>query len=179
MKSRTQRKKRKGRKKKREKQERATGNDSAHCCNSGTQLQGSGWLWCAPIRRDQKKKKKKRAAALYTRNKDGDIVHLTATMLPWYLTYVAHPRVSEPLFHNKFRRRFHLSFEAHLHLLSIIKCKTQGEYFSWWKSPRATTQLELLELGALRYLGRGWMFDNLEENTDISKESHPDWRRWQ
>ena len=32
--------------------------------------------------------------------------------------------------------------------------------------------LELLVLGSLRYLGRGWTFDDLEEATGISEESH-------
>jgi hypothetical protein len=32
--------------------------------------------------------------------------------------------------------------------------------------------LDLLVLGSLRYLGRGWNFDDLEESTGISEESH-------
>lgn len=32
--------------------------------------------------------------------------------------------------------------------------------------------VELLVLGCLRYLGRGWTFDDLEESTGISEESH-------
>jgi hypothetical protein len=36
-----------------------------------------------------------------------------------------------------------------------------------YKSP-----LELLILGGLRYCGRGWTFDNLEELTMISAEAH-------
>ena len=32
--------------------------------------------------------------------------------------------------------------------------------------------LDLLVLGSLRYLGRGWTFDDLEEATGISQESH-------
>ena len=32
--------------------------------------------------------------------------------------------------------------------------------------------MELLVLGSLRYLGRGWTFDDLEEATGISEESH-------
>jgi hypothetical protein len=27
-------------------------------------------------------------------------------------------------------------------------------------------------LGAFRYLGRGWTFDDIEENTGISQETH-------
>ena len=32
--------------------------------------------------------------------------------------------------------------------------------------------IELLLLGSLRYLGRGWTFDDLEECTGISEETH-------
>ncbi len=31
---------------------------------------------------------------------------------------------------------------------------------------------ELLILGALRYIGRGWTFDDLEESTNISLSTH-------
>lgn len=37
---------------------------------------------------------------------------------------------------------------------------------------RNTTPLELLVLGALRYLGHGWTFENFEEATAVSKEVH-------
>jgi hypothetical protein len=32
--------------------------------------------------------------------------------------------------------------------------------------------LELMVLGCLRYLGRGWTFDDLKESTEISEETH-------
>ncbi len=34
------------------------------------------------------------------------------------------------------------------------------------------TPIELLVLGALRYLGRGWTFDDIEECTAVSQEVH-------
>ncbi|KAL7503478.1 hypothetical protein ACHAWX_000588 [Stephanocyclus meneghinianus] len=37
---------------------------------------------------------------------------------------------------------------------------------------RNKTPVELLVLGALRYLGHGWTFDNVEEATAVSKEVH-------
>ena len=37
---------------------------------------------------------------------------------------------------------------------------------------RRGVPLDLLILGALRYLGRGWTFDDLEEATGISEETH-------
>ena len=37
---------------------------------------------------------------------------------------------------------------------------------------KQASPIELLVLGSLRYLGRGWTFDNVEENTAIRKEVH-------
>jgi exo-beta-1,3-glucanase (GH17 family) len=36
----------------------------------------------------------------------------------------------------------------------------------------AATPLEILVLGALRYLGRGWTFDDLSESTGVHAEVH-------
>ena len=46
---------------------------------------------------------------------------------------------------------------------------------SWGKSCFGipASPLSLLLLGALRYLGRGWTFDDIEEATAISQEVHP------
>jgi hypothetical protein len=49
-------------------------------------------------------------------------------------------------------------------------------YFDRWLSKdafhRQSSPLELLILGTLRYLGRGWTFDDLEDVTAISEEVH-------
>ena len=37
---------------------------------------------------------------------------------------------------------------------------------------KKSSPLELLILGSLRYLGRGWTFDDCEESTAISEEVH-------
>jgi hypothetical protein len=39
------------------------------------------------------------------------------------------------------------------------------------KNGTKSKSIELLVLGSLRYLGRGWMFDDLEENTGIGEET--------
>ncbi len=64
-------------------------------------------------------------------------------------------------------------YKSYLKILQKIK---QHELFSPWDTlktiwrgmPPAT--IELLVLGCLRYLGRGWAFDGLEEATGISGE---------
>ena len=37
--------------------------------------------------------------------------------------------------------------------------------------PKPSKPIELLLYGSLRYLGRGWTFDDLEENTEIGQET--------
>jgi hypothetical protein len=79
----------------------------------------------------------------------------------------------------KFRRRFRLPYHCYLDLLDIIK-KAEDEdgelYFRRWMSCNAlgvpSSPIQLMLLGALRYLGRGLTFDDIEEATCISEEVH-------
>ncbi len=52
----------------------------------------------------------------------------------------------------------------------------ENNWFPTCERPDATGKagvpLELFILGALRYLGRGWTFDDLEESTNISLSTH-------
>ena len=49
------------------------------------------------------------------------------------------------------------------------------DHFERWNEedgcrPKKASPVELLVLGALRYLGRGWTFDDLEESTAVSRD---------
>ena len=61
--------------------------------------------------------------------------------------------------------------------LKLVGDAIEGEWFPRWTSRKDATgkpssPLELLILGALRYLGRGWTFDDCEESTAIGEETH-------
>lgn len=90
----------------------------------------------------------------------------------WYRNYVAHSPTSKKGL-KKFRRRFRLPYSSYLRLLRLSR---ERNWFPRAERKDATgrpgTPLELLILGALRYLGRGWTFDDLEEATDVSEEVH-------
>ena len=95
----------------------------------------------------------------------------------WYTCYVKFPQRGVTNFENTFKNRFRLSynmFEALMHLVKESDCGKK--YFQrWLGTGDATGQkspIELLVLGSLRYLGRGWTFDDLQENTQISRELH-------
>ena len=60
--------------------------------------------------------------------------------------------------------------------LSLLPMVEASPLFDRWKIGKAdvtgqqAAPLSLLILCALRYIGRGWTFDNLSENTGISEE---------
>jgi hypothetical protein len=74
---------------------------------------------------------------------------------------------------KKFRRRFRLPYASFLKLIAEIRT---DNWFPLAENNNAVGQvgvpLELLVLGTLRYMGRGWTFDDLEESSGISEETH-------
>ena len=111
--------------------------------------------------------------AQYARNAAGEKITMTPKMSSWYGLYVESPNVECRKFQNKFRRRFRLPFSEYQALLCDVK---DHELFSRWNNfdavGDAPSPIELLLLGALRYLGRGWTFDDIEESTVVHEETH-------
>jgi hypothetical protein len=99
---------------------------------------------------------------------------------PWYKQYVQDPHIEKPKFQNKFRRRFRLPYLQFLELLAAMAEEAKTEdgdlHFRRWMGKdavgRLSSPLSLMILGALRYLGRGWTFDDIEESTGIGEETH-------
>ena len=70
---------------------------------------------------------------------------------------------------KKFRLRFRLPYDQYWKLLHLVE--SNYAYFERHLK-RTSKPIELLLLGTLRYLGRGFTFDDLEELTAIGKETH-------
>lgn len=93
----------------------------------------------------------------------------------WYKDYVLSTKCENPESRKgkKFRRRFRMPYNEFKKLIDIIR---EENWFPMVEKVNCIGQLgnplELLVLGALRYLGRGWTFDDLEEATGICEESH-------
>ena len=107
------------------------------------------------------------------RDENGIISAIGPKSSSWYLTYVLSPAIDNPKFEKKFRRRFRCCYSSFLELLNIVKF--DDSFIRWNRNDaagRSPSPIELLLLGALRYLGRGWTFDDLEESTSISEETH-------
>ena len=106
------------------------------------------------------------------REEGGELEHLTPKDTVWYKLYVLHPMPEDDDWSKKFRSRFRLPYHCYLELLNEA---SQNKWFPRWArmaDRKRSSPLELLILGALRYLGRGWTFDDLEESTAISAEVH-------
>jgi hypothetical protein len=58
----------------------------------------------------------------------------------------------------------------------LVQLVQSNELFDRWcgykSNNKKVSPVELLVLGSLRYLGRGWTFDAIEESTVIDKEVH-------
>ena len=114
------------------------------------------------------KKRHKRKPILARRNEDGQLEAITPRESWWYMLYVDCPMLDDDRFHKKFRRRFRLPYEQYRELVNDA---VEGNWFPRWMKEESSP-IDLLILGSLRYLGRGFTFDDCEENTATSEEVH-------
>jgi hypothetical protein len=95
----------------------------------------------------------------------------------WYKLYVSSDscKGKKSKKAKTFRRRFRMYWEDYRELVNEIRT---NDYFAGkgWGKKNALGQpgvsIDLLVLGSLRYLGRGWTFDDIQESTYISEETH-------
>ena len=122
---------------------------------------------------EKERQKRQKRMILARRSENGDLESIPPTESLWYHAYISCPQTNDRRFEQKFRRRFRLPYE---NFLQFVEDATEGNWFPRWKqSTRAgqdTSPLELLILGAFRYLGQGFTFDDCEESTGISEEVH-------
>ena len=105
---------------------------------------------------------------------DSELQILKPKECQWWDYYVNNHLMFEYSFMRaKFRNRFRLPYANYLDLLQWIRDDTR---FARWCGEKVnrkmSSPIELLVLGSLRYLGRGWTFDDIEEQTAISREVH-------
>jgi hypothetical protein len=114
-----------------------------------------------------------KSSSSYYFDDNGQVVYLLPTQNYWYLVYVKNPPTMDVLWQKRFRRRFRLPYSEYIVMLKRLD---DSGYFKRWYSRDASgvkaSPIELLLLGALRYIGRGLTFDDLEEYTTINKETH-------
>lgn len=119
------------------------------------------------------KKQRRRKYVMARRNEDGLLEPIRCTESFWYIYYVENPLLEDEKFLKKFRIRFRLPYNNFEELSA--ECKASNLFMRWMSCDavgQKATPIELLVLGALRYLGRGWTFDDIEECTAVSQEVH-------
>ena len=126
------------------------------------------------------KTRKKRCAVPWKKAGDDVTVALPPEQSSWYRLYVINKcLLSNDKCRFEFRRRFRLPYESYLEL--VEQCKEHGMhegdcFYTWCGvdkiNNKKSSPIELLVLGTLRYLGRGWTFDDIVESTCISAETH-------
>lgn len=93
----------------------------------------------------------------------------------WYRDYVLNQAkwINKPKYAIKFRRRFRMPMIVFQNFMLKIRSEN---WFPHAEAVNAIGQigipLEILVLGSLRYIGRGWTFDDLEESTGVHEETH-------
>ena len=129
----------------------------------------------AASKKKKRKKPQKRRQRRYRCPIDGTLKIYGPENTPWFDDYVLNPELDNDRFCEKFRWRFRMSYESFQKQLEEVK---NHPLFKKWSDTatdctgKKSSPIELLLLGVLRYLGRGWTLDDLEEATAISKESH-------
>ena len=102
------------------------------------------------------------AHRILVREDDGSLREVKPQDTLWYLLYVRQPPRNRRLA-AMFRRRFRLPYGSFLQLLNDLRNHPSfREYNSCDCTGRKSTELSLLLLGAMRYLGRSWTFDCIE-----------------
>jgi len=145
-----------------------------------------------PQSKPAKNQKRRRCKAYPLEIRDaitGKIRPMKPTESVWYKSYVLPDTLARPSDRLQFRRRFRMTRERFKDLLGAVCAASSFKpaknneneeekqlLFGRWQSCDAvgkkSSPLELLLLGSLRYLGRGWTFDDLREVTAISVETH-------
>ena len=103
---------------------------------------------------------------------DGTLREATCKDSTWYSLYLHSPPVGKRLL-KIFRNRFRIPYDEFIKLSDDI---IKDELFTRWSNNDASgkkpSDIRLLLLGTLRYLGRAHTFDDACESTYISSEVH-------
>jgi hypothetical protein len=105
----------------------------------------------------------------------GQITTITPLMSTWYFLYVGNKLLDDDItLQRQFRNRFRMTYQSFMDLVEMCKA---SDIFSVWcqrkeKNNKQSSSVELLLLGSLRYLGRGWTFDDIDEGTKVSRNVH-------
>ena len=105
---------------------------------------------------------------IYVRDHDGSLREIRPTDTLWYLLYVAQAPANKRL-HQLFRTRFRMPYDS---FISLSHELTSHSSFTRWTRCDAVgkqpSNIKLLLLGCMRYIGRAWTLDDVSEANGIS-----------
>lgn len=123
------------------------------------------------VGRRQKKRRIRRKSVIQYVTEEGETKAVEPKESMWWFMYVQSPQPGVPHFEKTFRQRFRLPYQKFKELVEEIR--TASSFSRWTSAGDATKRMpsaiEFLLLGSLRYLGIGWTFDDIEEQTAISR----------
>jgi hypothetical protein len=107
-------------------------------------------------------------------SENGPLVIIPPEELLWYKMYVSNYYILESSrFQKKFRSRFRLHYQ---NFKELVEGVSPHPLFDRWcgnmRNNKKSSPVELLLLGSLRYLGRSWTFDDIEECTAVLRKVH-------
>ena len=130
-------------------------------------------------------KKKTRVARprCFTDPVTGERRKKTPKMSAWWSDYIEDPQPCNLHWAKEFRQNFRLPYASYVMILDMITSDKSEGLFDRWKTNdnvyervnkknKKVSPIELLLLGSLRYLGRGWTFDDMKDVTYISRDVH-------
>ena len=130
----------------------------------------------------QRKKRRKFKRQWYCDPVTGKMRRVTPKLSGWWLDYIENPEPDCPSWNKVFRQRFRLPYSSYLEILEWVsgdgcdglfdRWRTEADGYTGRKNNKKVSPIELLLLGTLRYVGRGWTFDDIEEGTKVSREVH-------
>jgi hypothetical protein len=128
------------------------------------------------VNADAREPKTRTQRFVYARRdtEDGPLEIILPEESMWYKFYVRNFYITQDTklakaFHNCFR----LPYPQFLQLVEDIHSNDLFDRWCGFKSNnKKVSPVELLLLGLLRYLGRGWTFDDCEESTAIDQDVH-------
>jgi hypothetical protein len=106
---------------------------------------------------------------------DGPLCVITPLESGWYHVYIDNYllREANSFMAKKFCNQFCLLYPSFLDLLGQVKSDDRFDRWCGYKSNgKKSLPIKLLLLGSLRYLGRGWTFNDIKEQTASSISVH-------
>ncbi|KAI2503815.1 Plant transposon protein [Fragilaria crotonensis] len=118
------------------------------------------------------KKRRKAKRKWYCDPITGKMRRVCPHLSNWWLDYIQNPEPDCPSWNKVFRQRFRLPYPSYIQILEWVsgddcdglfdRWRTEAEGFTGRRNNKKVSPIELLLLGTLRYLGRGWTLTTLK-----------------